>query len=136
MLPFLFYCRLIPVDPAWAGPDRLRPVSRIIWKGLRVGAVVGRGGRPDLTSQALDEVRVPTMLIVGRNDDRAIAHNQQAFARLKGRKAIKVIPGAGHLFSEPGAMAIVVDPTADWFGWPLLATQSGEMEQADAGDLR
>ena len=76
--------------------------------GERVGAVVSRGGRPDLAGEALDQIRTPTLLVVGGIDFIVIELNEQAFARLRGPKALEIIPGASHLFPEPGAMEAVI----------------------------
>ncbi len=81
----------------------------------RVGAVVSRGGRPDLAGDALDIVRAPTLLIVGGVDFGVIELNEQAFARLQGPKALEIVPGASHLFPEPGALEAVIDHAARWF---------------------
>jgi dienelactone hydrolase len=81
----------------------------------RVGAVVSRGGRPDLAGDALDRISTPTLLIVGGIDYGVIALNEQAFARLRGPKALEIVPGASHLFPEPGAMEAVIDLAAGWF---------------------
>jgi pimeloyl-ACP methyl ester carboxylesterase len=81
----------------------------------RIGAVVSRGGRPDLAGNALDQLRVPTLLIVGGVDFGVIELNEQAFARLQGPKALKIVPGASHLFPEPGAMEAVISHAGQWF---------------------
>jgi putative phosphoribosyl transferase len=81
----------------------------------RVGAIVSRGGRPDLAGAALDSVRAPTLLIVGGVDYAVIELNRQALARLPGPKALEIVPGASHLFPEPGAIEAVVDHAARWF---------------------
>jgi pimeloyl-ACP methyl ester carboxylesterase len=81
----------------------------------RIGAVVSRGGRPDLAGDALDIVSAPTLLIVGGLDFGVIELNEQAFARLKGPKALEIVPGASHLFPEPGALDAVTDLAARWF---------------------
>ena len=81
----------------------------------RVGAVVSRGGRPDLAGDALDTVQAPTLLIVGGADFGVIELNEQALARLKGRKDLEIVPGASHLFPEPGALEAVIDHAAAWF---------------------
>jgi len=81
----------------------------------RVGAVVSRGGRPDLAGDALDKVRAPTLLIVGGVDYPVIELNRQALARLRGPKALEIVPGASHLFPEPGALDAVVDHATRWF---------------------
>ncbi|HEY0834040.1 MAG TPA: alpha/beta hydrolase [Azospirillum sp.] len=80
-----------------------------------VAAVVSRGGRPDLAEVWLDGVAAPTLLIVGGNDAPVLKLNQQAFARLHGVKALEIVPGAGHLFEEPGALDTVVRSAAAWF---------------------
>ena len=83
--------------------------------GPRIGAVVSRGGRPDLALSVLDRVVAPTLLIVGGADYGVIELNQQALARLRGPKALEIVPGASHLFPEPGAMETVVDRAWRWF---------------------
>jgi dienelactone hydrolase len=88
----------------------------------RVGAVVSRGGRPDLAADALDRVRAPTLLIVGGADFGVIALNEQALARLQGPKALEIVPGASHLFPEPGALDAVIDFAANWFERHLAPT--------------
>ena len=80
----------------------------------RVGAVVSRGGRPDLAENALDSVRAPTLLIVGGADFGVIELNEQALARLRGPKALQIVPGASHLFPEPGALEAVIDHATAW----------------------
>jgi putative phosphoribosyl transferase len=83
--------------------------------GVRVGAVVSRGGRPDLANAALDDVTAPTLLIVGGLDYGVIELNQHALARLTASKAIEIVPGATHLFPEPGTLDIVIEHAARWF---------------------
>jgi dienelactone hydrolase len=81
-----------------------------------IAAVVSRGGRPDLAGEALGSVQAPTLLIVGGNDQPVIAMNEQALADLGCReKQIVIIPGATHLFEEPGALAAVARMAAEWF---------------------
>lgn len=81
----------------------------------RVRAVVSRGGRPDLAFTALEDVRCPTLLLVGSADTKVIALNRHAFDRLHGVKSLRLIPGASHLFEEPGAMDEVARSACDWF---------------------
>jgi putative phosphoribosyl transferase len=81
----------------------------------RVGAVVSRGGRPDLAGNALDTVQAPTLLIVGGVDFGVVELNEQALTRLRGVKALEIVPGASHLFPEPGALEAVIDSAARWF---------------------
>jgi putative phosphoribosyl transferase len=83
--------------------------------GDEIGAVVSRGGRPDLAGDALPLVKAPTLLIVGGHDETVIELNQDAYARLRCEKELKVIPGATHLFEEPGALEQVADLAAAWF---------------------
>ena len=96
--------------------------------GSRVGAVVSRGGRPDLAGAALDEVTAPTLLIVGSLDGQVIDLNEQAFARLRALKALEIVPGATHLFPEPGTLELVIEYAARWF-----KTHLGSRARSDAG---
>jgi putative phosphoribosyl transferase len=78
-------------------------------------AVVSRGGRPDLAGAALEEVTAPTLLIVGSEDPVVVGVNREAYGSLRCEKRLEVIPGAGHLFEEPGALERVAELAADWF---------------------
>ena len=89
--------------------------------GSRIGAVVSRGGRPDLAGAALEMVTAPTLLIVGGFDGAVIELNEQACARLKATKWLEIIPGATHLFPEPGAMEAVIVLATRWFSTHLTA---------------
>jgi putative phosphoribosyl transferase len=80
-----------------------------------VGAVVSRGGRPDLAMEHLPRVRAPTLLIVGGNDVPVIRMNREAMGRLSAEKRLEIVPGATHLFEEPGALEEVARLAADWF---------------------
>ena len=84
-----------------------------------IGAVVSRGGRPDLAGPALSRVQAPTLLIVGGNDRPVIGLNQQALARLRCEKQLFIVPGATHLFEEPGALEQVSKLASDWFAQHL-----------------
>jgi putative phosphoribosyl transferase len=87
-----------------------------------VRAVVSRGGRPDLAGDALRAVEAPTLLIVGGNDEPVIAMNRTALAKLKcPEKKLIIIPGATHLFEEPGTLEEVARVAADWFSRHLAA---------------
>jgi pimeloyl-ACP methyl ester carboxylesterase len=82
----------------------------------RVRAVVSRGGRPDLAGHAaLTQVRCPTLLIVGGDDFGVIELNESAYALLPGEKELTIVPGATHLFEEPGTLEQVAKLAADWF---------------------
>ncbi|CAG1016895.1 Putative phosphoribosyl transferase [Burkholderiaceae bacterium] len=88
----------------------------------RVGAVVSRGGRPDLAGEALEAVTAPTLLIVGSLDTQVIALNQQAMKRMHGEKLLSIVPGATHLFEEPGTLDQVVVLATSWFRQHLSAS--------------
>lgn len=83
--------------------------------GEAVGAVVSRGGRPDLAGEALGKVQAPTLLIVGGHDEIVLRMNEEAFENLTCLKELVIIPGATHLFSEPGALEEVANLAAHWF---------------------
>ncbi len=88
--------------------------------GPIIGAVVSRGGRPDLVIPILDRVQAPTLLIVGGCDDIVIELNQKAYEYLRTEKQLIIIPGATHLFEEPGALEEVARLAAQWFKQHLL----------------
>ncbi len=83
--------------------------------GDEIKAVVSRGGRPDLAIPYLPEVTAPTLLIVGGNDWPVISMNQEAMEHLSGIKEMKIVPGATHLFEEPGTLEEVARLARDWF---------------------
>jgi putative phosphoribosyl transferase len=80
-----------------------------------VGAVVSRGGRPDLAAAALPKVQAPTLLIVGGQDEIVIELNEQARNQMRCKVKVEIIPGATHLFEEPGALEQVAKLASDWF---------------------
>lgn len=80
-----------------------------------VGAVVSRGGRPDLADKALSHVQTPTLLIVGGKDAQVIELNQQAMEQMPSTVDLEVIPGASHLFQESGTLEVVAQLAGDWF---------------------
>ena len=86
----------------------------------RVGAVVCRGGRPDLAARWLDAVRAPTLLIVGERDTEVLRLNRLALAGLQCEAQLAVVPAASHLFEEPGALETVAEQAADWFAARLV----------------
>ncbi|WP_412506131.1 dienelactone hydrolase family protein [Roseovarius sp. SYSU LYC5161] len=89
----------------------------------RVHAVVSRGGRPDLAGTALPEVRAPVLLIVGGADHQVIDLNDQAAQRLSCAFAVEIVPGATHLFEEPGTLEQVVELAGDWFETRLAGAE-------------
>jgi putative phosphoribosyl transferase len=80
-----------------------------------VGAIVSRGGRPDLAGDALPLVKAPTLLIVGGNDEPVIGMNEEALALMRAVKRLQIVPGASHLFEEPGALEEVARLATVWF---------------------
>lgn len=83
--------------------------------GTSIGAVVSRGGRPDLAMPVLERVESPTLLIVGALDDIVIDLNRKAYAKLKAEKHLAIVPGATHLFEEPGTLQEAARLAAEWF---------------------
>ena len=90
-----------------------------------VGAVVSRGGRPDLAGDALPKVQAPTLLIVGGNDDIVIELNEMARDQMRCEVKLEIIPGATHLFEEPGALEQVAKLASDWFSVHLAVRING-----------
>ena len=88
-----------------------------------IGAVVSRGGRPDLAGDALPRVQAPTLLIVGGNDDVVIELNEMARDQMRCEVKLEIIPGATHLFEEPGALEQVAKLASDWFSLHLRGPQ-------------
>ena len=109
--------------------------------GARARAVVSRGGRPDLAGAALRQVAAPTLLIVGAADYDVIELNRKALAKLSCENALKLVPGAGHLFEEPGTLAQVMQLAGDWFETKLgvrsapAAHESGALVATAVGRL-
>ena len=96
------------------------------------GAVVSRGGRPDLAGPALQRVKAPTLLIVGGNDVPVIGMNQEAMAQLRCEKKLEIVPGASHLFEEPGTLDQVAHLARDWFQ-RFLAPGGGGQDSSAPG---
>lgn len=95
----------------------------------RIGTIVSRGGRPDLASDLLDAAFTPTLLIVGGQDAEVIALNEQVLPWLRGPKAIEIVPGAGRLFREPGALTAVTGHAAGWFKNYLMKGETAVSER-------
>ena len=99
-----------------------------------VRAVVSRGGRPDLAGAALARVRAPTLLIVGGEDVPVIAMNREAIARIQAKKRLEIVPGAPHLFEEPGTLERVARLASDWFrAWLAPSGTAARREAAGGG---
>lgn len=101
--------------------------------GGRIGAIVSRGGRPDLAGDSLENVDIPALLIVGGQDAPVIASNEQALARLKGTKEMEIIAGATHFFTEPGALTAVAKHATQWFDIRLTKSAADKPELAHCG---
>jgi len=104
--------------------------------GSTIGAVVTRGGRPDLAMAALDSVQAPTLLIVGALDDVVIELNRKAYERLKPEKHLAIVSGATHLFEEPGTLQEVARLAAAWFRRHLGAQRAGDRTVEPHGQAR
>lgn len=92
----------------------------------QIAAVVSRGGRPDLAGAALADVRAPTLLLVGSLDTQVIELNRQALAQLTCKKELVIVPGASHLFEEPGTLDQVLRLAADWFAQHCGSTRNSK----------
>jgi predicted alpha/beta-hydrolase family hydrolase len=99
--------------------------------GNEIGAVVSRGGRPDLAADALTRVRSPTLLIVGGFDEPVIRLNKEALALLRCEKELRIVPGATHLFEEPGTLEEVARLAGEWFGRHLRSRPDVDVHAAN-----
>jgi len=100
-----------------------------------VEAVVSRGGRPDLAGAALEQVRTPSLFIVGGRDDYVLQLNRRAMDRMRAPIRLEVVPGAGHLFEEPGTLEQVARLAGEWFGRYQGARARGRTGAEDARRL-
>jgi dienelactone hydrolase len=107
--------RDLPVGYFGASTGAAAALMAAVERPLVVKAVVSRGGRPDLAASALPEVEAPTLLIVGGQDFAVIDLNRDALRHLKAEKQLVIVPGATHLFEEPGALEEVARLAAEWF---------------------
>jgi putative phosphoribosyl transferase len=93
-----------------------------------IGAVVSRGGRPDLAGEALPLVRAPTLLIVGGYDEPVIGMNREAMVQMRTEVRLEIVPGATHLFEEPGALEDVARLAGDWLARHLSGSSAVRSE--------
>jgi putative phosphoribosyl transferase len=107
--------RNLPVGYFGASTGAAAALSAAAELGNTIKAVVSRGGRPDLVINVLPSVEVPTLLIVGGDDSIVIDLNKRAAKYLNVKNELLIVPGAGHLFEEPGALEQVSKASADWF---------------------
>jgi putative phosphoribosyl transferase len=96
-------------------------------RGPEIAAVVSRGGRPDLAGDALPQVTAPTLLIVGGLDGPVIDMNREAKARMHAEVELVIVPGAGHLFEEPGTLDQVIEHSRGWFQRQFRRVRAGEV---------
>jgi len=101
-------------------------VAAAATQNQQVGAVVSRGGRPNMAACAFQWVKAPTLLIVGGNDGQVLQLNREAYDKLECEKELMIVPGATHLFEEPGALDQVIDGAKDWFTRHLTAGKAKE----------
>jgi putative phosphoribosyl transferase len=109
------YAAELPIGCFGASTGAAAALVAAAARPARVGAVVSRGGRPDLAGDALAQGAAPTLLIVGGEDQTVLEFNQDAAGRMTATAQLEVIPGATHLFEEPGALELVAALARDWF---------------------
>jgi len=114
--------RALPVGYFGASTGAAAALIAAAQRGNSVGAIVSRGGRPDLAERSLAGVRAPTLLIVGALDHEVLQLNRQALAALRCEKQLAVVPGATHLFEEPGTLEVVIDLACRWFAGHFSST--------------
>jgi putative phosphoribosyl transferase len=119
------HTRALPIGYFGASTGAAAALAAAAERVEAVGAIVSRGGRPDLAGPALAHVRAPTLLIVGGNDFQVIGLNRAAFAQLNCEKQLVIIPGATHLFEEPGALEAVARLAREWFERYLKHAEAG-----------
>jgi putative phosphoribosyl transferase len=105
----------LPIGCFGASTGAAAALIAAVERPQQVAAVVSRGGRPDLAAHALSRVSAPTLLIVGGRDSEVIRLNRHAQSQLTGESRLAIVPGAGHLFAEPGALEKVAALARDWF---------------------
>ena len=107
--------RALPLGFFGASTGAAAALLASTFEDMRVSAIVSRGGRPDLAGDALDHVSAPTLLIVGSNDVDVLEVSRAAQRRMRTETRLEVIPGASHLFEEPGALEAVAELASSWF---------------------
>jgi putative phosphoribosyl transferase len=107
--------RALPLGLFGASTGAAAALVASTFDGANVGAIVSRGGRPDLAGNVLQRVAAPVLLIVGSNDPDVLDLNRGAAERIRAETCVEVVPGATHLFEEPGALDIVAELATSWF---------------------
>ena len=115
--------RAVPFGYFGASTGAAAALMAAVERPRLVGAIVSRGGRPDLAGPTLPRVAAPTLLIVGGYDYRVIKMNQDALAQMRAEAHLEIVPGAGHLFEEPGTLKRVAELARAWFERHLLDRQ-------------
>lgn len=111
--------RQLPIGLFGASTGAAAALVHAASRESNIAAVVSRGGRPDMAGDALPLVQAPTLLIVGGDDEAVLDLNRQALRRLRCVKRLEIVPGATHLFEEPGTLERVVELATTWFGTHL-----------------
>jgi putative phosphoribosyl transferase len=118
---------IFPIGLFGASTGAAAALIAAVARSRHVHAVVSRGGRPDLAASALPLVKAPTLLIVGGNDPEVLALNRAALARMKCDRKLEIVPGASHLFEEPGTLASVAALARNWFVSHLAHAVTSEL---------
>jgi putative phosphoribosyl transferase len=105
----------LPIGLFGASTGAAAALVAAVTRADRVAAVVSRGGRPDLAGSALERLTAPTLLIVGALDPQVLELNRAALGRLQAEASLEIVPGASHLFEEPGTLERVAELAAGWF---------------------
>lgn len=124
----------LPIGLFGASTGAAAAVKAAVARPQAVKTLVSRGGRPDLAGEALPQVTVPTLLIVGGNDELVLGMNREAAERMGGPVRVMVIPGATHLFEEPGTLEQVARLARDWFTRYLTPPAPGELHAPGEAD--
>ena len=115
--------RAVPLGYFGASTGAAAALMAAVERPRSVGAIVSRGGRPDLAGPSLSRVAAPTLLIVGSDDYAVIRMNQDALAQMRAEAHLEIVPGAGHLFEESGTLKRVAELARAWFEHHLLERQ-------------
>jgi pimeloyl-ACP methyl ester carboxylesterase len=105
----------LPIGLFGASTGAAAAITAAALRPRNVQAVVSRGGRPDLAVAALERIQVPTLLIVGGDDREVLRLNEAAQRVMRGATTLRIVPGAGHLFEEPGALDEALAAAGEWF---------------------
>jgi pimeloyl-ACP methyl ester carboxylesterase len=108
-------CRGLPLAYFGSSTGAAAALKATAALGDRISAVVSRGGHPDLAGDELEEVIAPTLLIAGELDRAVLSSNKEAYLEIPAKKRLVIIPGASHLFEEPGALDSVAELAGEWF---------------------